>query len=386
MTRHGSLLSSSDAVTPDAVIEYPGGAVVRGLAMNSAAAATANTAAINAAIVAGKRNGTGGSTPNGLGARVVLPAGDIHVNGTILIQDAIGTILEGDGHSTRLIWQGINSIDVPGVLLSHARQCVVKNLQIIKGTAYSVGIRTARDNHQGAFVTPTKNTFQNLFIESPDYSGIDIGGGNSMVDANNDFHLLENCEIVGYGNSGFRIIGSQSYNNLFLSCHASGGAGSQYGLYSNNDGNSFQWIGGGMNTNAAADFYVGRSFMPVTIENYVSELSARMVLCPDVANLNLTIRGCRYFGEYVHADTRVISINAHNLKLTMENNFIGTSEMENIPMTIYITGATEATTHYFNFSGNTIGTSITTGAELFTGHNPTHGAGNTFYINGALTW
>src|SRR5690606_23877152 len=90
-----------------------------------------------------------------------------------------------------------------------------------------------------------------------------IIGGLGNVDANNDFHYFEQCEVNGYTLSGWHLRAangnSQSYNNMMTNCRAYAGTG---GLYAVEAGGtfpaSFAWHGGFVNANQGADFNLGR--------------------------------------------------------------------------------------------------------------------------------
>lgn len=393
MARLGSLLSSSDAVTPEAVIEYPGGAVVQGLTFNSAAAATANTAAINAAILATIRNGNGGSPGQGFGALVVLPAGDIHINDTILIQDAMGMTLAGDGHSTRLIWQG-NDATKPMIRMSHTRQCKIRDIFFWANTACYTAIQCRRDNHIGAIHSPTLNSFSRLFLSGSNNAlfGVVLGGTGS-VDANNDFNSFYECEWTNYTKAGFMLdAASQSFGNLMINCRSVGQSGvGEYAVYTGPVGGHFHWIGGAVGQHRYADFCIGRSYQPYTIEAFNSESSAQLLeLRSTAGHWHAALRDFRWSGAAVTADYgnfEIINATGVGLyQLEISNARMGDGGASTGAFVLRVPVANDSAwklEHCDLFSS---------AADPFPGGNPTSGAGNVKITNEgaftheALTW
>lgn len=249
---------------------------VTGLISDDPTEATHNVTALQSAIDKCNEDMVGASLPN-RGCRLLIPAGNYYINDTVYIRDAFGFVLSGDGFQTNLLWNGDDETK-SAIVLSHARQCTLKDFIINMTTDAYAAIQCRRDNHEGFVNSPSMNRFKNIFIDGQGKHRYGIAfGGEGSIDANNDFNYLETVSSSHYSDAGFLLWGSQSYNNEFVNCRAASYYNGDYGVYTGEVGGSFHWRGGFVGGNEIADFAIGRSNQPYHIEGFNSEGSQHVL-------------------------------------------------------------------------------------------------------------
>jgi hypothetical protein len=263
-----------------------------------------------------------------LGGTVELGAGDFLLDDTIEVRSKWGLRIVGQGMATRLVWKG--AADKPMFRFAHARQSGLENMTLNFDTDGYAGIHLLRDNAPGSLGIPTYCRFVNLVVNCANRApyGIAIGGvGN--VDANNDFHYFEHCEVNEYALAAWVLRGdgasSQSYNNMMTNCRAYAGTTGQYAVEAGGTfPGSFAWRGGFTNANQVADFNLGRSYSPHIVEFVNSENSKRFILMDSTPHYTQAIvRGCRWSGAQIHEDMQAIIVDGATKQLVLEGNSIG---------------------------------------------------------------
>lgn len=244
------------------------------------------------------------------GRTVLLSPGTYVVNATINLRAVAGLHLIGNGATV------IQSSVSPVIKMAHCRETVFEGFTV-NPPAGGIGIQCLRDNAPNS-ISPTMNTFRNVLIEGGAY-GI-VFGGTGMVDANNDFNVLENVRANNYTITGFVLEGSQSYANQFRNCFAFGANGAASGVNTGSVGGHFHWYGGGMNNNIV-DFRMGRHYQPYLIAGVVSENSDRFFERVNSSYGTLIVQGCRWAGNAINADNRAI-ITVGKIKLYLGYNSI----------------------------------------------------------------
>lgn len=278
---------------------------------------SATTAAIQAAIDAALLAGS----LNKRGRTVLLGPGDFVINAPLVIAQAWGLIFAGCGHQTRILWQG--AVDDAVIRLDNSRHCIVSDLIIGFSAAAYAGIQTRRVS--GGGTVPVMNRFQNIYIDGGNgnvENGF-VAGGAGATDANNDFHVWDQCESTGYTNAGWLMLGSQSYNNEMRNCRAGAGPGGKYAVHCGNVGGSFRWSGGGVWGNQISDFSFGRSYQPSVIEFCNSEGSKRLFQGMSGIVCDVVIRHCRWAGNLSHADGVIIDTNGQDTRIAVSNCRLG---------------------------------------------------------------
>lgn len=339
--------------------------IVSGLVSGSAAA-TANTAIIQAAIDAATL-AQAGSSFGAVGSSVVLPPGSFYVNDTLTIADVYGLKLSGTAGATFIKWSGANNTK-PVLLLSHCRNCEVSDLLFHMSTSAAyAAVQCRRDDHEGATISPSANNFTNVFVDGTGHIYAFVIGGAGSVDANNDFNVFNNCTATGYTEAGYLLTGTQSFNNLFYNCWAVH-TGANYGVYTGSNGASLVWDGGAVGGHVVADFQLGRSGFPQVAKNFNSEGSQHVLEIIDELYTHITLDNFRWSGNAKTGGGAMIKTNlttprAHQLKIS--NARMGDSSGSaalTIPINLSAAGALTLTDS----------TLITSAADPFPNSKPTN--------------
>jgi hypothetical protein len=253
--------------------------------------------AIQMATIASHRAGT-----------VCLPAGDYLVTSTIVVDDVVGFRLIGEGGATRLMWGGDDHS--PMLLLSSVQEAEISSFQIIAPAAKPLAVGIQCITRAGATLTSKHNSFVNLLIDGITRNvgkGFQIGG-TPGVDANNDFHLFQNCIVANYSRIAYSLENTQVYGVVFINSMFLGNASGQIGVATDQNlykGGTFTWIGGGGGNNQVADFSLGDpNSAGISIKNAVFEKSARFIRTggPSGASFLLEISGVRWSGDALADD------------------------------------------------------------------------------------
>lgn len=381
MTRLGSLPSGT-AVDGDALTLYFD-EIVDGLAAGSDNAA-ANTTAINNAITAAIATGSNGSVTK-RGKRIAIPPGEWWINDSILISAAFGVQLIGIGKQSALIWTG-NDNQKPVILMDNARQCTISGLYIVAQNAALCGIQCRRGTVDTG-MTPTKNRFIDIVYDGGGVSdyGIELAGLGS-ADANNDFNYFETCEVSGYTTAGWRVGGSQSYNNYFVNCHAIGDGSSLYGVRTGAAGGTFSWHGGSLGGHAIADFSVGRSYQPYVMEGFNSEQSNALLHLIDDNYQHVVMRDFRWSGVGSTGLEIIDQDSSGDIQLEIANGVMGDGQS---PTAAFILRVALNSNSSFILNNSRL---FTSAENPFPGDTPTGGAGNikitdeATFTRTVLTW
>jgi hypothetical protein len=279
-----------------------------------------NVAALNAAIAA--------AVVSGYGTEVVIAPGVYALDKPIEIRGANGLRMRGSGAGTAFVWKGPPDQPVFRVVMS--RECVFSDFRVFMEAQGYAAIQVLRDN--GAGHSPTHNRFSNLLLQLNNTTAYGVVvGGVGMVDANNDFALFDHCTLETYTDTGFVMLGSQSYNNQFINCMLWGGTGARYGYYTGTAGASFRVCGGGMIDHSMADFYIGHSYQPYVIQFINSENGARFIEAPNDAYRQVVIEHCRWAARKLHKDGRAIVVGG-KAYLSLRYCSIGDGNPTNAPL------------------------------------------------------
>jgi hypothetical protein len=261
---------------------------------------TDDTAAIQKAIRMAIISNHGGS--------VCLPSGHYLITSTLVVDDVQGIRITGEGGATRLIWGGDD--DSPLLLLSSVQDAVVSDFQIIALVPKPLAVGIQCITRAGARFTSKHNTFANLLIDGVTRGvakGFRIGGAPG-IDANNDFHLFQNCIVTNYSGIAYSLENTQIYGVEFNNSMFLGNASGQIGVATDqhsSKGGTFRWIGGGGSNNQVADFSLGDpNSSGIAIRDAVFEKSARFIRTggPSGALFSLEISGVRWSGDALADD------------------------------------------------------------------------------------
>lgn len=264
-----------------------------------------------------------------VGRTVVIPSGAYTFSTNFSIVNASGLRIVGCGHQT-VINSTLNDTSKALFEFDDCRECVISNLYV-NVTAALGGVVRFR-NVTGSAVTPTYNMVEDVHIEGKNnlQYGIIVGGTNN-IDANNDFNVFRRVYVAGYTISGayLRAI-SQSYNNSFEDCLFYGGTGALCGMDAGgNYGGSFHWRRGFVNAHATADFNLGRSYQPYTIDGVNSEGSKRFIVIDSAAAYcQAVVRNSRYAANAIHVDLQAIMASSAGAQLTIDTCSIGDSSSD----------------------------------------------------------
>jgi hypothetical protein len=261
---------------------------------------TDDTAAIQKAIRTAIINHRGGT--------VCLPSGDYFITSTLVVDDVVGIRLRGEGGATRLIWGGDD--DSPLLLLSSVQNAVVSDFQIIGLASKPLAVGIQCITRAGARLTSKHNTFANLRIDGITRGvakGVRIGGAPG-IDANNDFHLFQNCIVANYSGIAYSLENTQIYGVEFIDSMFLGNTSGQIGVATDQHfgkGGTFTWSGGGGSNNQIADFSLGDpNSGGIAIKDAVFERSARFIRTggPSGVAFLLKIDGVRWAGDALADD------------------------------------------------------------------------------------
>lgn len=267
---------------------------------------TDDSASLQAALTAIQGTTTALFFPNGI---YCITVGLTLVNGNF-------NCIYGTGAAT-IKWTGAAGAGIM-LTLSDCYGVTVSSLKFISATnAIATGIWLKNDGGLSSTV-PTSCRLQNLSIDggSGKIGKCVLVGGTGSLDANNDFHYLDNCVLTNYSIAGLSLESSQIYNVMVVNCRILSNGYGQYGIVTDlgggaaNLGGSFQMIGGAVGNNTVADFKLGTPHpAPIVIENVISESSARLLLTdgPTPAAFFIVLRNVRWaYSVNVAADKKVI--------------------------------------------------------------------------------
>ncbi len=270
-----------------------------------------------------------------LGGTVFIGPGDYVLTDTVELRQIMGLRFVGCGYATRFVWDG--PADKPMFKLAHCRDVDFGHMFLSFPKASLAGVQIVRDNAVGSTIVPVHNHLHHIWMD----------GGNCLVfgflvdgvDANNDFHLFEHCEVANYADSAWRLPTSQSYNNKMVNCRAIGnGATSKCAVKTGGHlAGTFYWSGGATFGNTECDFYMGRSYQPYIIEFCNSENSTRFIYSDRYNTIRVV--GCRYAANKLHVDGHAIWLTGGNLPyhLTVQDCIIGDSAP--VPLTLRFEGS-----------------------------------------------
>jgi hypothetical protein len=286
-------------------------------------------------------------------AILLLPPGPTRIDGTLVIRNAEGRIIQGHGTQDTVIYTTGAHDDRDVVLIYGSNQLVLRDFGMHLSPRRS-GICQGRlsdllDPQDGHVVEGGRyngfHTFTNIEIRPNEFepsapgtryqygffwtSGTSTAAPRAFVDANNDLNSLYDCNVLGYRTAGYFIGHSQSKHHRFLNCKFSG----SFGL----DGQgqptmprdalhcgvlmtrgSFRFTNGGGGANAGADFIVCAANDNIVIEGVDSEGSNRFVriggdltgTMPGAsgAPYPVTVRNNRYAGNNLATDGVHVSV------------------------------------------------------------------------------
>jgi Pectate lyase superfamily protein len=356
-----TILAAADVANADCLDVRDYGALADGKHDDTMAIQTA----IQSATTALRRGGT-----------VCIPAGDYRITRTITVDSVMGIRLMGDGGSTRLVWDGDDRS--PLLLLSSVQNAEIHGFEIIALASRPLDVAIQCITRSGATLASKHNMFVNLRINGVTRGirkGFQIGGGG--VDANNDFHVFENCTVENYSNVAYSIENTEVYGLLFINCLFMGNEGGQIGVATNQyagRGGNFSWVGGGGGNNQIADFYIGvPNSGPISIANAVFERSARFLKTDGPSGVSgmVEVAGIRWSGDALATDGVAIDFRFAG-PLIIRNSRIGEDRTKALKISWSPGGPPES--GVFVFEGNAVRRAP--GSSLFVGRQPTRDADN----------
>lgn len=262
------------------------------------------------------------ATADRAGGTIVFPPGKWVFNSTLRVRNVLGLNITGVGDATHLEFNVPDGVD--WVAIEHAQRVVWERMKLTGGGA---GVARAafallRTNSPSSVYAPSQNHLRDLCVDclNKAESAVVVGG----IDANNDFHTVDDCVLQNYTVSGIRLrVNMQSYANRFRGLRLYGGTGAQWGVdMSDNLGGSFMWQGGFMGGHGGADFQIGRSYQPISIGGGLNcENSARLLVAGG-SYKQVAVRDIRWAGNALHADNKAV-VWAGDGQLSIENCSIG---------------------------------------------------------------
>jgi hypothetical protein len=145
------------------------------------------------------------------GRKVLLPGGECMVSDTLVMRDAWGLRLQGQGDfSTVLNWDvaGGAPNDRPMIRLADCRRCVVEDLEIFANSGVpemelDTGIQIVNDAAT-SLVTSSNNIIQNITINGSNGAirlGVSVfdDAGGLYSNTNNEHHIVKDSRIVNFG-------------------------------------------------------------------------------------------------------------------------------------------------------------------------------------------
>lgn len=370
MTRFGAI--TNDSIVNGDAIDVSIVDAISGL-LPGAENAAANSVTIQTAINNATRIGYQGGIGSGA-ARLTFPIGEYYLSEAITVSSAFGLELVLPGKASRFIWSG-GDYDDALFQFQDCRQCSLSGgyWSIASGSSLRKFIDFS--NVSGGSMTPTLNKVSNVFLDGGGriINALVFGGSVSAVDANNDFNMIDNCEIAGYTGNGINLYGSQSYNNILINNRLIADASNDgYGIYAPDAQGSFSLFGGGFYGHGRADFCLGRSFQPFSITAINSENSARLLEIINASYISIKMDAVRWFEGSLHADGRAITGSPAQIHLKIENSSIGEFvNGERKALELYI-APSNTNASSFILENVRIGTTL---SDPFTGIDPTRSEG-----------
>jgi hypothetical protein len=158
-----------------------------------------------------------------VGPTVYFPPGEYVITDTLLLDTARGLYIEGSGVSTTIVGRipYVVGMRKPMMRFASTFSCALRNIgmAVIEEQYRCDGIHI--ETKVGYRLISTRLAIENVTIGGS--GNIDdcvfIGGG---VDANNDFHTLDNCSFEGYRRNGIHLDNSQVYGIAISRCNVGG--------------------------------------------------------------------------------------------------------------------------------------------------------------------
>jgi hypothetical protein len=249
----------------------------------------------------------------------VLAPGTINISGTILLDTCQGVTFLGDGmcnaggNGTTLSWTG-NNIAIPVFKLQHCQHCAFKFFNIVISQFNKANAAFWTMSTTGGLV-PTECIWEEIIVEGVDGIGMNYGfrlgvPGLSVGD-NNEFHQFNRVGVNNYKIAAFSIEQAESKSNSFNDCGFSGNSVGEFGVVTalnGGVGGSFIWRGGGGGGNTIADFYLGQVDDFISIKDFNTEGSARLLESDAAASApwTVTLENGRFAGNNLNADGHAI--------------------------------------------------------------------------------
>lgn len=374
MTRFGAI--TNDSIVNGDAIDVSIVDAISGL-LPGAENAAANSVTIQTAINNATRTGYQGSIGSGA-ARLTFPIGEYYLSEAITIASAFGLELVLPGKASRFIWSG-GDYDDALFQFRDCRQCSLFGgyWSVAGGSSLRKFVDFSNVETAPAAMTPTFNRVGNLFLDGAGRvtNAIVFGGAVDFATSNNDFNQIDHCEITGYTGNGISLYGSQNYNNILINNRLIADASNDgYGIYAPPANGSFSLFGGGFYGHGKADFYLGRSYQPFSIEAINCEGSARLLEIGASTYISIKLSAVRWSDRALHADGRAITTpdSTGQIHLKIENSSIGEWFDANPPdLSLYVSPA-DLTNSTFILENVRIGSAL---ADPFTGIDPTRSEG-----------
>lgn len=251
----------------------------------------------------------------GLNGGVIQLRAGVYRFKPIEVRGAIRLRLRGVFGQTKWLYSG----DAIGYALTvvNSQRCEFEDIDIDMGAGGGAGgIRCLRDG--GAGFAPSRNTFRHIDIDGRGATPTAILiGGEGAVDANNDFHRFEGCNLMGYTYAGIITDRSQSYGNRVIDCFLWGGGVAQYGVVC--AAGKLHWTGGAMNAHTVASIRAQGHGQALVFDYLDCEGDSRLLMIDPSHSTKITFRELRWANDKAHEDGRIIVVNNSRASIQMEN-------------------------------------------------------------------
>lgn len=276
---------------------------------------------------------------NGIGRRVVLPAGRCTITSTLTWRGIAGAELLGQGAVvTEIEWKG--DAASPAIYLDKVSHVRLASFSIVPADTASLKAAIKVENSATGCSADTgancvnwatsQVTFEELVIDGEGRmeKGIWIAGDNGK----NDHHRCEHTQVIDYTDVGYQIEGQASTDHVFTGCLAQGRNGGNYGVKAAQDstagkGGALRWFGGEVMENADADFYLDSRNGTQVISGATCEQSARFIDVPDPApalsSQTIWVQGAKWTNNAtVHpADEEIVRVEGGGALVIMGSQF-----------------------------------------------------------------
>ena len=238
-----------------------------------------------------------------VGTTVLLPPGTYKVSHTLTLADVTGLIVKGSGGRSKLQWAG-NAMD-PLLMLASVQHSRFEDFSINTSGAAPLAIGICMLTAPGTLFVSRHNVFRQLNLDGTNGGlgrGVQIGDG---VNANNDFHRFDDCNVSNYSDAAFTIENTQVYEVLFDNCLAVGWGAAPASAAVRAFGGNFHWRGGGAGSHTDADFVIwGSDSAFDSVQDATFEGSNRFVrtMGPSGAFLGMRLESCRWAGDALNGD------------------------------------------------------------------------------------